>query len=63
MKYTVNDNCIGCGVCAELCPDVFHLEDDGLSHVIADPKDDDTKVLAEQALESCPVSAIEHGEG
>ena len=62
MKYTVNDNCIGCGVCAELCPDVFHLEDDGLSHVIADPKDDDTKALAEQALESCPVSAIEHGE-
>ena len=50
-------------MCAELCPDVFRLKDDGLSHVIADPKDDGTKALAEQALESCPVAAIEHGEG
>ena len=63
MKYTVNDNCIGCGVCAELCPDVFRLEDDGLSHVIDDPKDESIRTLAEQALESCPVAAIEHREG
>ncbi|MDO5378414.1 MAG: ferredoxin [Clostridia bacterium] len=59
MSYTVNENCIGCGVCAGICPDVFEMGEDGYSHVIAEPEDDETRELAEQAKESCPVAAIE----
>lgn len=60
MDYKVNDNCIGCGVCAGICPDVFEMGDDGLSHVIDDPQDDATRESAEDAKESCPVAAIEN---
>ena len=32
MNATVNENCIGCGLCAGTCPEVFHMGDDGLAH-------------------------------
>ena len=25
----VNENCIGCGACTAVCPDVFDLNDEG----------------------------------
>jgi ferredoxin len=28
------DLCTGCGICEDICPDVFEVADDGLSHVI-----------------------------
>ena len=31
MKFFVNENCIGCGLCVSVCPDVFHMTPDGVS--------------------------------
>ena len=56
MKYFVNENCIGCGLCTEICPDVFTLTDDGVA--IASNEDVDN-AAADEAMESCPVNAIE----
>jgi len=60
MKYTVNENCIGCGLCAGVCPEVFALGGDGFSHVKSEAKSKDVEERAEKALTDCPVEAIEH---
>jgi ferredoxin len=48
------NTCIGCGLCAGMCPDVFALNLDGKSEVIAQTNE----TCAKQAAEACPVGAI-----
>lgn len=55
MRYFVNDKCIGCGLCAATCPAIFALRDDRA--VAADVQTDDPD--ARDAMEACPVQAIE----
>jgi ferredoxin len=51
------DECIGCGTCEGICPEVFEVnEETGTSQVInpeGGPED-----LIEEAIDSCPVEAI-----
>lgn len=57
MKVVVDrEGCIGCGVCAEVCPEVFRIAGDGLSEVIASP--DGHEDAVEEAAENCPVEVI-----
>lgn len=49
------DGCIGCGVCVSLCGEVFELGDDGKAIVVAPDSD---APCVEDAMNSCPVSAI-----
>ena len=58
MKFYVNDNCIGCGLCEGTCPDVFKL--DGGHAVAADTEvSGSTLSDAQSAMENCPAGAIE----
>ena len=52
------NGCIGCGVCPSVCPEVFEMRDDGLSHVIVDTVPAGAEDAAKDAEESCPVDAI-----
>ena len=50
------DGCIGCGLCAEICPEVFRIAEDGLSTVIPDGSASDDKIA--EAANACPVNVI-----
>ena len=60
MKVVVNrDACIGCGACEALCPEVFQIDDEGLSKVICDDFPAEVEAKVTEAEEGCPTSAIE----
>ncbi|MGN1115266.1 MAG: ferredoxin [Candidatus Ornithomonoglobus sp.] len=58
MKYYVNDNCIGCGFCEGVCPEVFHITDEGVSRASHSDVPQGLESSADEALEGCPVNAI-----
>lgn len=59
MRFEVNDNCIGCGLCASLCPAVFHLTEEGVAEAISEDITGEHEPEAVNAMEGCPVAAIE----
>lgn len=63
MKVTIDrSGCIGCGLCAETCPEVFRMNDDDmLAEAYAQP-DDSSKDAAAEAAEGCPVGVIKTEE-
>ena len=58
MKATVNEECIGCGLCEGTCPDVFSISDDGVAVAIEEDVPEDAEDAAQEAADNCPVSAI-----
>lgn len=59
MKYTVNDTCIGCGMCTETCPAVFSMGDNDQAVAIDAEVPAGEEENAARAKEECPVGAIE----
>ncbi len=59
MKMHVNESCIGCGLCASTCPEVFSLTDAGVATAIPGEVAPDEEASALDAQQNCPVDAIE----
>lgn len=58
MKVHVDpDLCTGCGVCVDMCPEVFALQDD-VSVVLVETVPAEHEANAREAAEACPVEAI-----
>ena len=61
-KVWIEEGCIADGICNEICPDVFELDDAGEAYVNKDAdlsaNEDDIKEAAEQ----CPVEIIRYEE-
>jgi ferredoxin len=48
------NTCIGCGLCASMCPENFAINADGKSEVISQ----ENEAGAKEAALACPVNAI-----
>ena len=57
MKVKVTEDCIACGLCIDICPDVFEMGD-LYAEVKTNDIPADLEKLVQQAAEECPVSAI-----
>ena len=68
MKVTIDrENCIGCGACEAVCPEVFQLADDGKSSIVEKYQEgvpdkgevgEELASCIESAKDSCPVEVI-----
>ncbi len=64
MRPVINfEKCIGCGNCQEVCPAVFHLNQDLGKAEVMDPEGCEFAGCCEAAAENCPVEAITLEEG
>jgi ferredoxin len=62
MRVTVDEETsIGCGLCAETCPEVFEMNDDN-ARVKVDEVPEDVTQTRKEATENCPVEAIQMEE-
>ncbi len=51
------DECLGCGACVEICPEVFGLDEDSTKAFVLDGADAGLACV-EEAMGSCPVECI-----
>lgn len=57
IVYIDEDECIGCGSCEEICPEVFKLNPDTEKAEVIMPEGG-PEDLIEEAMDSCPSSCI-----
>ncbi len=59
MKPVVDEDlCIGCAACEDVCPEVFRLDEDGISRVIMEDPGPEFYGCTRDAADACPVDAI-----
>lgn len=51
------DLCVGCGLCVDICPEVFVMEEDK-AKVIANPAPTGAEENCKKSQTDCPVEAI-----
>ena len=54
----IDDTCVGCGTCVEICPEVFELEGELATIKQGADLSLDKKII--EAAEACPVEAISY---
>lgn len=58
MKAQVSaELCVGCGLCVDVCPDVFLMEEDK-AKIKSNPVPSASEESCNKAKEDCPVEAI-----
>ncbi|MHB8110962.1 MAG: ferredoxin [Syntrophorhabdaceae bacterium] len=57
-KVWVDDSCVACEACVEICPEVFELEGELATIIQGADLSLNAKII--EAAESCPVEAIHY---
>ncbi len=57
MKTRVTEDCIACGRCIEICPEVFEMGED-IVQVRVDVVPEEYEDATREAADECPTSAI-----
>jgi len=58
MEIFVNDDCSACGICEDICPEVFELGDEK-AEVKVNPIPAEHEDSVREAAEECPTESIE----
>ena len=59
-KVWVEEDCTACGLCEDICPEVFKLDD--IATVIEGVNFEDYEEQIKEAADSCPVGVIKYSE-
>lgn len=59
-KVWIEEGCISCGMCEDLCPNVFEMQDEAVVKDGADFDQDEKGI--KDAAESCPIEIIKYEE-
>ncbi len=51
------DECVACGTCVEICPEVFEMED-GADTATVIKENGGPEDLVQEAIDTCPVQCI-----
>ena len=58
-KISITDECIGCGACVAVAPDLFEMDSSTMKSIVKkQPTTADEISLAKDAIDACPVDAI-----
>jgi ferredoxin len=57
MKASVTEDCIACGRCVEICPEVFEMGDE-LAETKMNPIPEEHREATWEAADECPTNAI-----
>ncbi len=60
IKVVIEDGCTACGLCSDICPEVFELQDEAVVIEGADLSKYTEEI--KEAAESCPVEVITYKE-
>lgn len=58
MYAAVNSDCVGCGSCVEICPQVFRMNSYDIAEAIVNPVPQEAEKSCKDAANVCPVTAI-----
>ena len=59
-KVWIEEGCTSCGMCEEICPNVFEMPDEAIVKDGADFEENEEGI--KEAAESCPVEIIKYEE-